>query len=547
MRNKYLSAVLIAAILVSACGGGSETTPTTATPPAAPTGLTIAAGDLQITPSWAAVSGATSYNAYYRTSAGVTIANGTKVTGATSGSPITGLTNGTQYFVAVTAVNADGESALSGEAGATPVAPSVAPTIPVAPTGVVATAGNAQVTISWAAVSGAASYNVYWGTAAGVTKLTGTKVAGHVSGSAITGLTNGTAYYFVLTAVNTVGESAVSSEVSATPQLPATTYATADLGGSWYRHRLQVGANKWVHGPETVDPASGYVTNGTEFISDGSTVVPTPFIRSITADGIIAESDFPTYHGRMSKNKNLIVGTGTPPNNAANRRLVMTLKQDPAITFATSDLAGTWDCHRLGAGTTSNWNHNVEVWDASGNSITTEDLSSDGTSIFDNPANGNDPYTNLISSSGVVTTADPDQHGTMSISKDLVVITRTAASMDVRLIVCQKRNPATTFALADLAGTWDRHLIRAGTTNSWEHAVETWDANGKYAEIFGEWSEGGIYGLKSGTYSISATGVITDPTLPTLHGVMSASKDLVVMTRTAGNGVDVLFAIHQKR
>lgn len=49
-------------------------------------------------------------------------------------------------------------------------------TTPSAPTGVTATAGDAQVTISWTSVSGATSYNIYWSTTSGVTKTTGTKI-----------------------------------------------------------------------------------------------------------------------------------------------------------------------------------------------------------------------------------------------------------------------------------------------------------------------------------------------------------------------------------
>lgn len=185
---------------------------------AAPTGVSAAAGNNQLTVSWTAAAGAASYNIYYGTVAGVTTANQTKVIGATSGSAITGLVNGTKYYVAVTSVNASGESVVSSEVNATPVAP---PPPPSAPKGVSITSGNAQATLTWQTVTGATSYNVYYRTSPGVTIANGTKIANTSSGTPITGLTNGTAYYFVVVAEGAGGEGAESSEVGATPTAPA--------------------------------------------------------------------------------------------------------------------------------------------------------------------------------------------------------------------------------------------------------------------------------------------------------------------------------------
>ena len=50
--------------------------------------------------------------------------------------------------------------------------------MPAAPTGVTATAGDAEVTITWDAAAGATSYNIYWSTTAGVTTANGTEIAG---------------------------------------------------------------------------------------------------------------------------------------------------------------------------------------------------------------------------------------------------------------------------------------------------------------------------------------------------------------------------------
>lgn len=91
-------------------------------------------------------------------------------------------------------------------------------TPPAAPTGVTATVGDTQVTISWTAVTGATSYNLYWMPTSPVTKTTGFKITGVTSPYAHTGLTNGTTYYYVITAVDIGGESVESAQVSATPQ-----------------------------------------------------------------------------------------------------------------------------------------------------------------------------------------------------------------------------------------------------------------------------------------------------------------------------------------
>ena len=91
--------------------------------------------------------------------------------------------------------------------------------VPSAPTGLAVTAGNAQNTLSWTASSGATSYNIYRGTTAGGEG--GTAIA-NVSGTTYTntGLTNGTAYYYKVAAVNSAGTSGMSNEASGTPTAP---------------------------------------------------------------------------------------------------------------------------------------------------------------------------------------------------------------------------------------------------------------------------------------------------------------------------------------
>ena len=186
--------------------------------PPAPTGATATPGNAQVTIGWNAVPGATSYNIYWSTAAGVTTANGTKITGAANPYIQTALVNGTTYYYVLTAVNAVGESVASPQVSAAPAAPAA---VPAAPAGVTATPGDTQITIGWNAVPGAASYNLYWSTTAGVTTANGTKIAGAASPYIQAALINGTTYYYIVTAINAVGESAPSPQVSAAPAAPA--------------------------------------------------------------------------------------------------------------------------------------------------------------------------------------------------------------------------------------------------------------------------------------------------------------------------------------
>jgi hypothetical protein len=201
----------------------SQTTATTNAPPpaapAAPTGVSATGGANQVSVLWSTVSGATSYNLYWSKTSGLTTATGTKISAVTSPYVQTGLTAGTAYYYIVTAVNASGESPVSSQVTATTNAPTVV--IPAAPAGVTATGGTQQVTISWSAVSGATSYNVYYSTTAGVTTANGSKIAGATSPYIKTGLLNSTSYYFIVTAVNSAGESAASAQATATTATPA--------------------------------------------------------------------------------------------------------------------------------------------------------------------------------------------------------------------------------------------------------------------------------------------------------------------------------------
>jgi uncharacterized protein (DUF1800 family)/fibronectin type 3 domain-containing protein len=174
-------------------------------PTTAPT-LSGTGGDGLIDLSWTAVTGATSYKVFNVTSG--TPALVTTVTTRTFRH--TPLPNGTAVSYQVAGTNSGGDGPSSNVATATPNPPIAAPT------NLSATPGNGAVTLSWTPVSGATKYRVYRALASnGQTSALATEPTAPPFNDA--GLTNGTTYFYKITAVAGTTESARSAEASATP------------------------------------------------------------------------------------------------------------------------------------------------------------------------------------------------------------------------------------------------------------------------------------------------------------------------------------------
>jgi subtilase family serine protease len=180
--------------------------------PAAPMGLSVVASEAgSLTLSWSA-SGPGTYDIFEAASSG---AEGTTPYQAGwSGTSFTAnsLTPGKQYFFTVAAIDAGGDSTPSAEASGT--------VLPTAPGGLHATGGNGTVSLTWTAGAGAVSYNVYQGTSPSTVGAQPVLTGVTATSASVSGLTNGTAYYFTVAAVNAGGDSPPSAQANATPTAP---------------------------------------------------------------------------------------------------------------------------------------------------------------------------------------------------------------------------------------------------------------------------------------------------------------------------------------
>jgi fibronectin type 3 domain-containing protein len=185
--------------------------------PSSPMNLTSTVSNDSATLIWAQQSTATSYNVERSVTSGgpYTLVENTTSNTYTD----TTVTNGTTYYYVVSAKNAYGAGGLSPQI---PVTPAPGPPAPPASLTANSAGGDATpfypggvVLLTWPAVPNAITYNIMRGTSSGGPySLVVNQIA---TNYADRNTTNGTPYYYVVTAENSLGQSGSSPQAAVTP------------------------------------------------------------------------------------------------------------------------------------------------------------------------------------------------------------------------------------------------------------------------------------------------------------------------------------------
>jgi hypothetical protein len=192
------------------------------------------------------------------------------------------------------------------------------PTVLEAPTNLVATSGDSHIDLTWSSVTGATSYNVY----ASLDNITynlisapDAVITATTAAYDVTGLTNGSLYYFKTSAANTVTESAYSDVVSKTPSVGT---APVNLGTAGnYAILAESGIstvpNSVITGDIGVSPIAATAITGFTLTQDATNAFSTS--TQITGKAYAADYASPT-----SSNLTTAVGDmGTAYTDAAGR------------------------------------------------------------------------------------------------------------------------------------------------------------------------------------------------------------------------------------
>jgi hypothetical protein len=332
------TAVVVRVIPVNAGGNGAAVTSAPTTPrtvAGASTSVVATAGNGQVSLTWVAPTdnGGSAITGYHVERAVGSAGPWTRIaTIATTSYVTTGLTNGTTYAFRVLATNSAGAGAATETVLATPA------TTPGAPTTVATVAGDGFVTLTWAAPSSnggaiVTSYLIEKSTDGATWTTAATTSARDFT---VTGLANGTAYRFRVSAVNAAGTGA-SAQASATVTPSAKAAAPAGVVATPTNGAI---ALTWSAPTDTGGSTlTGYVV---EQSTDGGITWTTAATTATPSTTLTGLTNGTTYSYRVRANNSVgsgaasTVATTTPFTTPGSPRNVVALAGDMEVVLSWS-------------------------------------------------------------------------------------------------------------------------------------------------------------------------------------------------------------------
>jgi large repetitive protein len=521
-------------------------TPAPPTVPGVPQNLAAAAGNEQVTITWAppasdGESPILDYAMHYRTGGGAW----TLVDPAAAGVIVSGLANGTEYEFQVRARNAVGSGSWSASVFATPM------TTPGIPLNLAATAPDAgqQVALTWDAPaddggSAILDYSLHYRTGGGAWTLVDPADAGVI----VSGLANGTEYEFQVRARNIVGSSAWSASVFATPMtfpgIPLNLAAAPDD---------QQATLTW--DPPADDGGAAIIDYAISYrISGGSWSAPTPAASGVVVPGLVNGT---SYEFRVRARNS--VGSGTwSASVSAIPRTIPGAPTGLAPTPGSTQVALTWSAPASNGGAAID-DYIVQYRSGGGAWLTFPDGTStnlfatvtglaNGLSyefqVLAHNVAGNGPASTSVFSTPRTAPSTPTA-GTATPGNQQVALTWAepanggAAIDDYQVQYCIMSNCAATWTLFDEGVSTNLFATVTGLTNGTEYGFRVRAQN---AAGWGTWS--GPISATPRTTPGAPTGLTPTPgntqvaltwSAPASNGG-AAIDDYVVQYRTGGGG-----------
>jgi photosystem II stability/assembly factor-like uncharacterized protein len=434
-----------------------------------------------------------------------------------------GLTNTNVHALAVDPVTQG--TLYTGTYGGGVIAWTFSTTPPSPPSDVWVTPSDGQIRIGWNSAPDASSYNLYYSTSPTVTKGTGTKRTGITNPYTVSSLTNGTTYYFIVTAVNAYGESIESDQVSAIPTVSSLAYSLSDLAGNWEINSLTSGysAPWWTRLSLTIASDGSYTLTQTH--SDGTTSTGSGTM-SITSSGIVTRADNPTFQCTMAPGKTVMACTATYGEKAyVDTELAIATKMGTSYSLA--DLTSTWNMNGLGTPGPL-WSRGTFNFSEDG-SISGTSNGSDGSST---PISGNI----AISADGIITVSSAQLplsfRCTMDSGKSVIACTDTTSGGETDMHIFTRK--ASSYSQADATGVWNVNTLISPTA-WWGRGPINIQDNGSFSSNLN--SSSGSPEPVSGTFTIGTDGTINAASdgMTSFGCDMEAGKTVTVCTGTGSS------------